>query len=156
MSNCRRDDGWADGGVPRALMNSACQREDFRAAVSYVRTLAEVDPARIAMWGSPVSLAVINSPDAMPGMAAISPPGATWRNEVCAPHRPVSALRTSPGRFAGSTVRPSIASSRTTMSTRPRSAARPRGRSHAGELCTYRGGHFAFTAEEVFDFPARF
>jgi uncharacterized protein len=212
---------WGEsGGVPRSLMDSAHQREDFRAAVSHVRSLAEIDPARIAMWGyslgtghvqslavdgadisaivcvaplvnsrsslvhsggwghiakltvagirdmsrawrravphripaigEPGSLAVINSPDAVPGMAAITPPGSTWRNEVCA-RIALSApyeLARKVGRincpalycvFEDDDINP------------PELSGRAAQRVPRGELQTYPGGHFALVSEEVFD-----
>lgn len=212
---------WGEsGGVPRSLMGSAHQREDFRAAVSHVRSLSEVDPARIALWGyslgtghvqslaadgadiaaivcvaplinsrgsllhsggwghiarltvagirdmsrtwrraapyripaigEPGSLAVINSPDAVPGMAAITPPGSTWRNEICArialsaPYELARKVRriNCPALycvFEDDDVNPPELSRRAAQSV-------PR-----GELQTYPGGHFAFVSEEVFD-----
>src|SRR5215213_10083859 len=43
---------WGESaGKPRSLMDSARQREDWRAAISHVRGLKEFDSARIALWG---------------------------------------------------------------------------------------------------------
>jgi uncharacterized protein len=39
------------GGEPRSLILAGRQREDWRAAISYVRSLEEVDTERIALWG---------------------------------------------------------------------------------------------------------
>lgn len=212
---------WGEsGGMPRSLMDSARQREDLQAAVSHVRSLAEVDPARIAMWGyslgtghvqslavegadiaaivcvaplvnsrssllhsggwahlakltvagvrdmsrawrrsipyripaigEPGSLAVINSPDAVPGMAAISPPGSIWRNEVCA------RIALSAPYELGKKVRridcPALYCVFEDEDVNPPGlgvqAAR---RVPRGELRTYPGGHFALTSEKVFD-----
>lgn len=212
---------WGEsGGAPRSLMDSARQREDLRAAVSHVRSLAEIDPARIAMWGyslgtghvqslaadgadiaaivcvaplvnsrssllhsggwahlakltiagirdmsrawrrampyripaigEPDSLAVINSPDAVPGMAAITPPGSTWRNEVCArialsaPYELARKVRRidCPALycvFEDDDVNP------------PELSRRAAQRVSRGEVQTYPGGHFALVSEEVFD-----
>lgn len=41
----------ASGGEPRQLFHADRQREDWRSALAYVRLLAGVDPARIAIWG---------------------------------------------------------------------------------------------------------
>jgi pimeloyl-ACP methyl ester carboxylesterase len=38
-------------GEPRGLMNAARQRDDFRSALSFARTLDFVDPGRLALWG---------------------------------------------------------------------------------------------------------
>jgi uncharacterized protein len=39
------------GGEPRQLVRVGEQQEDFEAAVEFARTLAGVDPTRIAIWG---------------------------------------------------------------------------------------------------------
>lgn len=49
-----------------------------------VRALRGSEPFRIAAAGPPGSLAALSSPDSAPGFAAITPPGSTWRNELCA------------------------------------------------------------------------
>ena len=49
-----------------------------------LRALRGAEPYRIPAAGPPGSLAVLNSPDSAPGFAAITPPGSTWRNELCA------------------------------------------------------------------------
>ena len=43
------------GGEPRQLMLLSYQLEDYRAAIQYVRGLEEIDPARIALWGTSAS-----------------------------------------------------------------------------------------------------
>lgn len=45
----------ASGGEPRQLLDIGRQHEDWLAAVSYARTREEVDPGRIALWGSSLS-----------------------------------------------------------------------------------------------------
>jgi dienelactone hydrolase len=40
------------GGVPRQLVDVRGQLEDWRAAIHFVRDLDEVDPERVALWGS--------------------------------------------------------------------------------------------------------
>ncbi|UCC30793.1 MAG: alpha/beta fold hydrolase [Phycisphaerales bacterium] len=42
-------------GQPRQLVVIQCQLEDYKAAIRYARNLAEVDPARIALWGTSAS-----------------------------------------------------------------------------------------------------
>ncbi len=38
-------------GEPRTLLSARMQREDFRAAIAFARTVAGIDQARIAIWG---------------------------------------------------------------------------------------------------------
>lgn len=214
---------WGESsGEPRCLMDPARQREDWRAAISHVRGLDGVDPARIAMWGysmgtghvqslavsgadvaaaaivcvapllnsrssllhsggvghvakltvagirdrvrawrraapyripaigEPGSIAVINSPDAAPGMAAITPPSSTWRNEVCArvaltvPYNLSRKVRgiSCPALycvFEDDDVNP------------PKLGKRAAQRVRCGELHNYPGGHFALVSDDVFD-----
>ena len=42
-------------GEPRQLIWIPYQQEDYAAAVNYVRSLKEIDPARIALWGTSLS-----------------------------------------------------------------------------------------------------
>jgi dienelactone hydrolase len=43
------------GGEPRQLMLIPLQLEDFRAAIEYARSLKEIDPAKIVLWGASAS-----------------------------------------------------------------------------------------------------
>ncbi|MGQ0846467.1 MAG: alpha/beta hydrolase, partial [Sporichthyaceae bacterium] len=45
----------ASGGQPRQLLDIAAQRLDWAGAVAAARTLAGVDPERIALWGTSFS-----------------------------------------------------------------------------------------------------
>jgi pimeloyl-ACP methyl ester carboxylesterase len=45
----------ASGGEPRQLVWIPYQKEDYTAAIRYVRGLQEIDPARIALWGTSLS-----------------------------------------------------------------------------------------------------
>ncbi|WP_206796301.1 alpha/beta hydrolase [Amycolatopsis sp. MtRt-6] len=45
----------ASEGSPRQLIDVRQQREDYRGAVAYARTLPGIDPARIALWGTSLS-----------------------------------------------------------------------------------------------------
>lgn len=40
------------GGQPRQVIDIAAQLDDWRAALAFLRTRSELDPARIALWGS--------------------------------------------------------------------------------------------------------
>jgi fermentation-respiration switch protein FrsA (DUF1100 family) len=72
----------------RSLLHIGGPAHMARLTVAGVRDMARrlrgTAPYRIPVAGKPGSLAVINSPDTVPGFAAITPPGSTWRNEVCA------------------------------------------------------------------------
>lgn len=48
------------------------------------QSLLGFDPYRIPAVGAPGTLAVMETPDAVPGFANMTPPNSTWRNEVCA------------------------------------------------------------------------
>jgi dienelactone hydrolase len=156
-------------GEPRQVLDIRRQLEDWEAALAYVRSRDDVDPDRVAVWGSsfggahaittasrdhrlaaaisqapftdglaqmritplrngalltvaairdyiaawrgkppvlikptgpPGSLAVMTSPDAQPGFAALIPPDSKWRDEVSArvmlqvgTYRPVRSAR---------------------------------------------------------------
>jgi len=45
----------ASGGEPRQLIWIPYQLEDYAAAVEYARSLKEIDPERIALWGTSLS-----------------------------------------------------------------------------------------------------
>ena len=48
--------GWgASEGEPRQVFNVAAQRDDYRAAISYVRRYPGIDPQRVALWGTSLS-----------------------------------------------------------------------------------------------------
>jgi dienelactone hydrolase len=49
-----------------------------------LRALRRAEPYRIPAAGPPGSLAALNSPDSAPGFAAMTPPGSTWSNALCA------------------------------------------------------------------------
>ncbi|MFW6335218.1 MAG: alpha/beta hydrolase [Desulfosalsimonas sp.] len=59
-------------GTPRQLLDIAKQQADWRAAISYARCLAEVDPDRIALWGTSFSGGhVVDLAVQDPGIAAV-------------------------------------------------------------------------------------
>lgn len=107
-----------------------------------IRALRDATPYRIPAAGLPGSLAVINSPDTVPGFAAITPPNSTWRNEVCArvalspPYSLARKVRRIPCPalycvFEDDDVNP------------PKLGIRAAECVPKGELRTYPGGHFA-------------
>jgi pimeloyl-ACP methyl ester carboxylesterase len=207
-------------GEPRGLMSAARQRDDFRAALSFARSLDFVDPSRLALWGyslggghvqslaigepgvvaaicvapvvdgvrtllyvggpshglrlavagvrdglralrhgepyripvagPPGSLAVLNSPDSAPGFEAITPPGSTWRNELCA-----RAALAPPYRLAGKTRRIGCPILYCIVEeddiNPPALGIEAAGRAPKGELRLYPGGHFGPFLGETFD-----
>ncbi|HSR95190.1 MAG TPA: alpha/beta fold hydrolase [Solirubrobacterales bacterium] len=114
------------------------------------RRLRGAAPYRIPVAGKPGSLAVINSPDAAPGFAAITPPGSTWRNEVCA--RAALAPPYSLTRKVHRISCPSLYCVFDADDVNPPALARRAAkRVPRGELRVYPGGHFAPFSEVVFD-----
>ncbi len=113
------------------------------------RRLRGAAPYRIPVAGKPGSLAVINSPDAVPGFAAITPADSTWRNEVCAriafapPYNLTRKVRriSCPALylvFEEDDVNP------------PKLGRRAAERAPRGELREYPGGHFAPFSNAIF------
>jgi uncharacterized protein len=43
------------GGKPRQVIDVAKQLDDYRAAVRYARSRADIDPSRVALWGTSLS-----------------------------------------------------------------------------------------------------
>src|SRR3712207_6570143 len=43
------------GGEPRQVLDIGAQHDDYRAAVAFARAHEEIDPARIALWGTSFS-----------------------------------------------------------------------------------------------------
>jgi len=114
------------------------------------RSLRSAAPYRIPVAGPPGSLAVINSPDTVPGFAAITPPDSTWRNEVCArvalapPYSLVRKVHRIPCPtlycvFEDDDVNP------------PKLGRRAAERAPRGELREYPGGHFAAFDDTIFN-----
>ncbi len=114
------------------------------------RALRGADPYRIPAIGDPGSLAVINSPESVAGFDAITPPGSSWRNEVCArvalspPYNLVRKAR----RIACPALYCVFESDDVNPPELGRRAARLAPR---GELREYPGGHYAAFSEAVFD-----
>ncbi|WP_439657868.1 alpha/beta hydrolase [Lentzea sp. HUAS TT2] len=62
----------ASAGEPRQVIDVAAQREDYRAAIAHVRGLPEIDPRRVAVWGTSLSGGhVLAVAAADPGIAAV-------------------------------------------------------------------------------------
>jgi uncharacterized protein len=114
------------------------------------RVLRGAAPYRIPAIGEPDSLAVINSPDAAPGFAAITPPGSTWRNEVCArvALAPPYNLTRKVSRISCPTLYLVFEEDDVNPPELGRRAAE---RAPRGELREYPGGHFAPFADATFE-----
>jgi pimeloyl-ACP methyl ester carboxylesterase len=114
------------------------------------RVLRRGAPYRVPVAGKPGSLAVINSPDTVPGFATITPPDSTWRNEVCArvALAPPYSLTRKVGRISCPALYLVFEEDDVNPPELGRRAAR---RAPRGELREYPGGHFAPFAEVTFD-----
>jgi pimeloyl-ACP methyl ester carboxylesterase len=115
-----------------------------------LRALRRAEPYRIPAIGPPGALAAISSAGAVSGMAAITPPGSTWRNEFCAraalgsPYSLERKLRkiACPALYCiteQDDVNP------------PKLGKRAAGRVPDGELRLYPGGHFEVRQGETFE-----
>jgi pimeloyl-ACP methyl ester carboxylesterase len=115
-----------------------------------LRALRRAEPYRVAAAGPPGSLAVLNSPDSDPGFKAITPPGSTWRNELCA-----RAALAPPYRLARKVRRlecPVLYCITEQDDINPPELGRKAAeRAPRGELCLYPGGHFDPFRGEVFE-----
>jgi len=73
----------ASDGEPRQVIDVRRQREDYRAAVAYARTVPGIDPARIALWGTSLSgghvLSVAAEDPAIAAVVAQAPVIDGWR-----------------------------------------------------------------------------
>jgi pimeloyl-ACP methyl ester carboxylesterase len=88
------------GGEPRQVMRIADGEADFRAAVAFARTLPEVDPQRVAIWGFSLSAAHVFAVAAdEPGLGAAIAVGAPADGRAITPNAlrhttPLSLART--------------------------------------------------------------
>lgn len=115
-----------------------------------LRALRGAEPYRVPAAGPPRSLAVMNSPDAVPGMAGLTRRGSTWRNEVCArvAIAPPYRLRRKLRRIACPVLYCIAEEDDINPPELGMEAAR---RVADGELRLYPGGHFDHTAGPTFE-----
>jgi pimeloyl-ACP methyl ester carboxylesterase len=123
----------------------------FRAGLAdAARALRGAEPRRVAVAGPRGSLAVLAFPGALEEFEAVTPPGSTWRNEVCA-----RAVLAPPYRLARKTGRiacPILYSiAEDDLCNPPRLGVEAARRAPRGELKLYPGGHFAPLLEPAFD-----
>jgi pimeloyl-ACP methyl ester carboxylesterase len=72
----------------RSLLHMGGPRHVARLALAGLRdglrALRGAEPWRVPATGPPGSRGLLNSPDSQPGFEAVTPPGSSWRNELCA------------------------------------------------------------------------
>jgi uncharacterized protein len=213
--------GFSDsGGEPRSLVLDKGQRADWRAAISYARSLDLVDEREIAIWGyslggghvqslalseagigaaicvtplvdaartmrhvggmrhiwrltvagtrdglralraaepfyipvagPPGSAAAFQNPEGVSGFEAITPPGSSWRNEICARTFLVPSYRLARKvRRIDIPILYCIAESDDVVP--PALGMKTASRPPRGELRTYPGGHFDPFLGETFE-----
>jgi pimeloyl-ACP methyl ester carboxylesterase len=106
-----------------------------------LRALRRAEPYRIAATGPPGSLAALNSPDSAPGFAALTPPGSSWSNSLCA--RVALAPPYNLARKARRIPCPTLYCLTEEDDVNPPALGRlAAGRVPQGELRLYPGGHF--------------
>jgi fermentation-respiration switch protein FrsA (DUF1100 family) len=114
------------------------------------RALRGAEPYRIPASGPPGALAALNSPGADPGYRAVTPPGSTWRNEMCA-----RSLLAPPYRLARKVGRiecPILYCITEQDDINPPKLGKEAAeRAPRGELRTYPGGHFDPFRPEIFE-----
>ncbi|HEX4107988.1 MAG TPA: alpha/beta hydrolase [Solirubrobacteraceae bacterium] len=115
------------------------------------RALRGGRPHMVAAVGPPGSLAVMNTPDAEPGLRAIDPEDSTWRNEVAA--RVVLTVGLyRPGRRARRITCPLLVCVADEDSvTPPKPAVRAAQQAPHGELRRYPIGHFDIYVGDAFE-----
>lgn len=129
----------------RSLRNVGGRAHQARLGLAAIRdgtrALRKAEPYRVPAGGPPGSLAVLNSPDADPGYCAITSPGSTWRNEICA-----RSLLAPPYRLARKVRRiecPILyCITEQDDVNPPELGKKAAGRTPRGELRLYPGGHF--------------
>jgi len=108
-------------------------------------------PRMVAVAGPPGSKSVMNTPDAMPGFQAITPPGSTWRNEVAA-RIALHVGRYRPARQAGKIRCPILfCVADNDQLTPPRPVLEAAGKAPRAEVKRYPIGHFDIYVGEWFE-----
>ena len=138
-----------------ATFRSAGIGPSNRLALASLRDLGRAvtgrEPRMIPVVAAPGERGAMTSPDALPGMAALYPPGFEWRNEFA----PRAALRTGfyfPGRRARRIRCPLLVQVMTDDVVTPAAPARRAARAAPrGELKEYPGGHFDVYVGDPFE-----
>ena len=86
----------ASGGEPRQLLSIARQRDDWRAAIAFARTLKGFDATRIALWGSSFGgghvLSIAHEDDYLAAVVAQCPFTSGWSSALA--KGPISMTKT--------------------------------------------------------------
>jgi pimeloyl-ACP methyl ester carboxylesterase len=115
-----------------------------------LRALRRAEPYRIPAVGPPGTLAAISSAEAVAGIAAITPPGSTWRNEFCA--RAVFGSAYSLERKVRKITCPTLyCITEQDDVNPPKLGKQAAGRVPDAELRLYPGGHFEIRQGETFE-----
>lgn len=115
-----------------------------------IRALRGADPHRVPVAGPPGSGAVLARPSTLGEFEAVTPPGATWRNEVCAravlrpPYRLLGKVRRIPCPILYCIAEDDEINP-------PKLGTAAASRAPLGELRTYPGGHFAPLVGDAFE-----
>lgn len=130
-----------------------------RAAVRGIRDLLRMvtfrEPYTVPVVGSPDQFAVMNTPDAMPGLLAILPNDTTWKNE-CPARILLTVTMYRPVRFAKRVSCPLLLVAAKRDSLIPVAAVRKTaGRAPKGELVELDIGHFEIYAGDPFEKAVR-
>jgi pimeloyl-ACP methyl ester carboxylesterase len=76
----------ASGGTPRQLISISRQRDDWRAAIAFARTIKGFDATRIALWGTSFGaghvLSIAHEDDYLAGVVAQCPFTSGWSSAL--------------------------------------------------------------------------
>jgi uncharacterized protein len=148
VSQCPFTDGLASA---LALGPASSSKLLPSVARDFVSILLRRPPVTIPIAAVPGQLALMNAADALPGYAALLPPGATFVNEAAA--RVVPTIATyRPGRAAKNVRFPILfCVSNTDSVTPPAQTIRYASTAPRGEIKRYDAGHFDFYVGEPFE-----
>jgi uncharacterized protein len=148
VAQCPFTDGFAS---TLALGPAATLKVLPAVAKDFASIIGRRAPAMIPLAGPPGSIALMNSPDALPGYQALLPDNMTFRNEVAARVAPtIMAYR--PGRLAKTINFPILfCISNTDTVTPPAQTLRYARRAPRGEIKRYDAGHFDFYIGDAFE-----
>ncbi|WP_327097641.1 alpha/beta fold hydrolase [Nocardia vinacea] len=109
------------------------------------------DPISVPVAAAPGQMALMNAPDALPGMQALLPPGYQWINHAAA-RSVASLIRYRPGRSAKRIAAPIlICISATDSVAPPKQTERYARQAPRGDVRLYDAGHFGFYLGEAFE-----
>ncbi|MFE9320655.1 alpha/beta hydrolase [Nocardia sp. NPDC052278] len=116
-----------------------------------VAAARDEEPICVPVAAAPGEMALMNAPDALPGMHALLPPGFQWINRAAA-RSVTSLIRYRPGRSAKRIVAPIlICISATDSVAPPKQTERYARQAPRGDVRLYDAGHFDFYLGEAFE-----